>query len=71
MSLEFGPITLTGLAPEILLAIAEYVGAFPIETTVAAKRRVTTPQMSPLLGINLLQTPFYCRIRALYAFRDV
>jgi hypothetical protein len=47
-----GPITLTSLAPEILLAIVEYVGAFPVEATVAAERRVIAPQCLLYLALT-------------------
>jgi hypothetical protein len=47
-----GPITLTSLAPEILLAIVEYVGAFPVETTVVTERRVTAPQCLLYLALT-------------------
>jgi hypothetical protein len=45
---------LTSLAPEILLAIAEYVGAFPVETTAVSSHRTSShcTLMSPLLALT-------------------
>jgi hypothetical protein len=55
------PITLTNLAPEILLAIVDCVHAFPNETKVTTEHRVIAPQC--LLYLALICRQFHSIIK--------